>query len=183
MLLASFRLLLSGAIAFFFYAAWAYYANSLVTDDEQVLYKAALVQGSYSGGITLVFTFVLELFYKIFRNKSYCLPFVIPVVTFPSFTRSSVKPSSFGEHESVTKKAFESSLQASEKSFNGVCVPGILLTPLPAIILQSIFVIGVNIAFKTPNLWLTVAPSIFFSAIYGYIYTISLSRKLKRVQV
>jgi hypothetical protein len=40
-------------------------------------------------------------------------------------------------------------------------------------------VISVNIAFMTPNLWLTVAPSIFFSAIYGYIYSFSLTKKLK----
>ena len=55
------RLTLSGAVAFFFYALWAYYANSLVTDNTEVLYKAALVQGTYSGIITLVFTLLLEL--------------------------------------------------------------------------------------------------------------------------
>jgi hypothetical protein len=34
----------------------------------------------------------------------------------------------------------------------------------------------------TPNLWLTVAPSIFFSMVYGYVYSISLTKKLKHAQ-
>ncbi len=173
MILAFARLAVSGLIAFVFYAAWAYYANSLVTDDQQVLYKAAIVQGSYSGGITLIFTFVLELFHKLFRNKQYCLPLIVPTL---------IKPSFFSK-ECATTKTFESSLHTIEKACNGTCVPGMLITPLPAILVQSLFVISVNIAFMTPNLWLTVAPSIFFSAIYGYVYSVSLTKKLKLAQV
>ncbi len=167
------RLLMSGLIAFFFYAAWAYYANSLVTDDIQVLYKAALVQGTYSGGITLLFTFILELSYKNFKSKRYCLPFIVPnMFKFSLFSK-----------KCATSLTIEQSLREIESACKGVCLPGILLTPLPAIVLQSIFVISVNILFETPNLWLTVAPSIFFSTIYGYLYSFSLAKKLKLAQV
>lgn len=172
MIIAFIRLAISGLIAFFFYAAWAYYANSLVTDDPQTLYKAALVQGTYSGAITLIFAFTLELFHKILSNKHYCLPFIVPTVTRPAFFSK----------ECETTKTFEVSLNNIERACSGTCLPGVLLTPLPAIALQGSFVVAVNIAFMTPNLWLTVAPSIFFSAIYGYIYSISLTRKLRLSQ-
>ncbi|AEP31020.1 hypothetical protein [Brumicola nitratireducens] len=166
------RLTISGIVAFFFYALWAYYANSLVTDNTQVLYKAALVQGTYSGIITLVFTFLLELSYKMLSNKQYCLPFMIPSMTRPAFFSK----------ECLTTKTVETSLRKIERACDGTCLPGALLTPMPAIAVQSIFVISVNVAFMTPNLWLTVAPSVFFSAVYGYSYSMSLTRKLKLAQ-
>lgn len=172
MIFAFIRLAIAGLIAFFFYAAWAYYANSLVTDDTNILYKAALVQGTYSGGITLIFTFILELCHKFFRNKQFCLPFVVPAVAKPGFFSK----------ECATTKSFEASLLTIEHAHRGSCVPGMLVTPLPAIAVQSVFVVGVNVAFMTPNLWLTVAPSIFFSTVYGYVYSISLTKKLKHAQ-
>jgi hypothetical protein len=172
MMISFIRLAISGLIAFCFYAAWAYYANSLVTDDPKILYKAALVQGTYSGAITLVFTFTLELFHNVFSKKQYCLPFIIPTVARPTFFSK----------ECATTDTFEVSLNNIERACSGTCLPGMLLTPLPAIVLQSSFVIAVNIAFMTPNLWLTVAPSIFFSAVYGYIYSVSLTRKLRLAQ-
>jgi hypothetical protein len=172
MIVAFIRLAVSGITAFFFYAAWAYYANSLVTDDTVVLYKAALVQGTYSAGITLIFTFMLELCHKFFRHKQFCLPFVVPTVAKPGFLNK----------EYAADKSFEASLLAIERARKGSCVPGVLLTPLPAIAVQSIFVVGINIAFMTPNLWLTVAPSIFFSAVCGYTYSIALSKKIKHAQ-
>lgn len=172
MFLALIRLLISGLVAFIFYAAWAYYANSLVSDDKQVLFKAAMVQGTYSGGITLIFTFIIELFHKLFRNKEFCLPLIVPIL---------LKPSFFSK-ECASAKTFEASLESVEKACDGRCVPGMLITPIPAILVQSVFVIGINITFMTPNLWLTVAPSIFFSAVYGYMYSLSLTKKLKLVQ-
>jgi hypothetical protein len=172
MMISFIRLAISGLIAFCFYAAWAYYANSLVTNDPETLYKAALVQGSYSGGITLIFAFTLELFHKILSNKYYCLPFIVPTVARPAFFSKACE----------TTKTFEVSLNNIERACSGTCLPGVLLTPLPAIALQGSFVVAVNIAFMTPNLWLTVAPSIFFSAVYGYIYSISLTRKLRLAQ-
>lgn len=169
MIYAFLRLAISGLVAFFFYASWAYYANSLVTDDTEVLYRAALVQGSYSGGITLVFTFVLELFHKMLSHKQYCLPFIVPVITKPSFFSQACS----------TSDTFETSLIDLENACDGSCLPGLVLTPLPAIAVQSVFVISINLWFMTPNIWLTVAPSILFSAIYGYAYSVSLTRKLK----
>ncbi len=161
------RLVLSGVIAFISYAAWAYYANSLVTDDKQILVKAALVQGIYSGSITLFFTFLLEIFYKKFGAKSYCLALIVPTI---NATPTKNKPC-------PTKEAFKNSLALSERKCGGTCLPGSLISPLPALFIQSILVIAVNIAFNTPNLFLTVLPSIVFSAIYGYIYSFSLAKK------
>lgn len=53
----------------------------------------------------------------------------------------------------------------------------VVWVPLPAILLQSFFVIAVNWLIKTPNLWLTVSPSIAFSAIYAYVYTFWLTKR------
>jgi hypothetical protein len=168
------RTFLSGLVAFLFYAAWAYFANSLVTHDHDVLVKAALVQGIYSGAITLVFTVFLEFFFKIFSHKTFCLPFIVPYIS------SSFRKSKNGEDDCVASRAIEESLIELEAACKGHCLPGMLVTPLPAIALQSALVIGVNIIFETPNLWLTVAPSIFFSAVYGYAYSIGLGKKRKK---
>ena len=164
------RLVLSSLVAFLSYAAWAYYANSLVTHDHAILTKAALVQGVYSGGITLVFTLFLEVFFKRFGSSSYCLAFIMP--------RFNVKHSN--KTPCSTVETFEAGLQLSERKCNGHCLPGAWLSPLPALFIQSVLVIAINIVFKTPNLWLTVAPSIAFSGIYGYIYSFGLARKMRK---
>jgi hypothetical protein len=161
------RLFLSALIAFVSYASWAYYANSLVTDDQQVLIKSALVQGIYSGGITLFFTLMLEVFFRKFGASVYCLPLVTPRINAKHTFKN---PCS-------TLETFEASLELSEQRCKGTCLPGALLSPIPALAIQSILVVTVNIAFETPNLWLTVAPSILFSAIYGYFYSFALARK------
>jgi hypothetical protein len=54
-----------------------------------------------------------------------------------------------------------------------------LLAPLFPIAIQSTIAIGVNIINQTPNLWLTVTPSILITAIYGYSYTYTLLAKPK----
>ncbi len=164
---AIFRLGLSAAIAFCFYASWAYYANSLVTSEQSVLLKAALVQGFYSGGITLFFTILIEFFSAKLSNKAFCLPLVVPTL---------FKTSLFSE-KCATTQTFEENLNYLEQKCSGVCLPGMLITPLPALFLQSILVVGINVFFETPNLWLTVLPSILFSGIYGYIYSIGLTKK------
>lgn len=160
------RLFLSALVAFCAYASWAYYANSLVTNESSVLIKAALVQGSYSALVTLAFTFMLEVFFKKFGATNYCLPFIVP-----RFSKDNPP------YECCSTLAtFEKSLQVSEQKCHGKCLPGSLLSPLPALFIQSILVIAVNIVFATPNLWLTVAPSIGFSAIYGYVYSFGLAK-------
>lgn len=163
------RLLLSAIIAFVSYASWAYYANSLVTDDQHVLVKSALVQGIYSATITLFFTFLLEVFYQRFGSSPYCLPLIVP----------SILPKPNAKNKCATVETFQASFLLSEKKCNGTCLPGELISPLPALLIQSILVIGVNIVFSTPNLWLTVAPSIVFSGIYGYAYSIALAKPKK----
>ncbi|WP_371195648.1 hypothetical protein [Glaciecola sp. SC05] len=170
--MAAIRLILSGIIAFSFYAAWAYYANSLVTDDQSVLIKAALVQGSYSGGITLFFTFILEFLHSKFGHSNICIAFLMPRW-----------PTSNKQQSCETDIVLEEVLSELKQSCSGNYIPGMLLVPLPALVLQTILVVAVNLAFETPNLWLTVAPSIVFSAIYGYSYSIALSKRQQRSKV
>ncbi len=124
---ASIRLFLSASISFIFYFAWAYWANSMVTDDRVMLTRTAMIQGSYSAFMTAGFTFALEWAILKFRSSH-----------FPTW----------------------------------------IVAPLPPLTLQSILVIGINIANNTPNLWLTVAPSILFSGLYGYAYCVALLRKI-----
>ena len=163
------RLFLSALIAFVSYASWAYYANSLVTQDVEVLRKAALVQGLYSGAITLFFTVLLEVFYKRLGASVFCLPFIVPSIN--------ITPTA--KERCPTQETFAASLELSERTCNGTCLPGQFISPLPALFIQTIMVVSVNIAFATPNLWLTVAPSIVFSAIYGYVYSMALAKKSK----
>ncbi|MFC3123303.1 hypothetical protein [Agaribacter flavus] len=166
------RLVVSGLVAFISYAAWAWYANSLVTSDSIVLLKAALVQGSYSAGITLGFTYLLEFFYKKFGVSNYCLPLILP--RWSQDTQ---------QNPCTTKLTFEHALQTSRKLCKGTCMPGAIVSPIPALVLQSILVIAVNLVFRTPNLWLTVLPSIVFSACYGYVYSFGLSRQVTRAKL
>lgn len=170
MMKALLRLALSASIAFCFYAAWAYFANSLVSQDKAVLLKAALVQGTYSGGITLIFTIMLEFFTTKLSNKSFCLPLIIP----------SLFKASLFSNKCATTETFQANLNSLEKKCSGLCLPGMLITPLPALFLQSILVISINVVFATPNLWLTVLPSILFSGIYGYVYSIGLTNKRQK---
>jgi len=170
--MAAVRLLISGLIAFTFYAAWAYYANSLVTDDSSLLLKAAIVQGSYSGGITLFFTFILEFFHAKFGHAGFCIAFLTP-----RWGKAGT------EEPCETDIVVEEALSEIKKTCSGNSIPGMLVVPLPALLIQSILVISVNVLFATPNLWLTVAPSIFFSAIYGYTYSISLTKRQQRASV
>lgn len=170
--MAAIRLILSGIIAFVFYAAWAYYANSLVTDDSAILVKAALVQGTYSGGITLIFTVILEFFHNKFGHSGICIAFLTP--RWPKKNTNTL---------SETDIVVQEALSEAKETFAGNTMCGMFLVPLPALFVQTIFVVAVNVAFNTPNLWLTVAPSILFSALYGYAYSISLTKRQRRARV
>ncbi|MFC4700541.1 hypothetical protein ACFO4O_10250 [Glaciecola siphonariae] len=170
--MALLRLVISGLLAFCFYAAWAYFANSLVTNDTQILFKAALVQGSYSGAITLFFTFLLEYFHAKHGHASFCLSFVMP--RWSSHTKA--KPCK-------TLLIFDDALERVKHQCAGNCIAGMLVVPLPALLIQTVLVITINVAFSTPNLWLTVAPSIIFSALYGYSYSITLTKRQQRASV
>ncbi len=160
------RLILSGAIAFLFYFAWAYYANSLVTNETSIILKAAFVQGTYSGLATLIFTALLELSFKKYAHKEFCLAFIMPRISHEGLS----------DDQCSSRQTFMDSIRLSRKKYSGSAIPGALLSPLPALFVQSVLVITVNLIFATPNLWLTVAPSILFSLIYGYSYSISLAK-------
>ena len=57
---SSIRLLISAVISFCFYFAWSYWANSMATEDQTLVLRSAIVQGTLSATITILFTFILE---------------------------------------------------------------------------------------------------------------------------
>ena len=74
------RLILSGIVSFVFYFGWAYWANSADDIAQSVTLQAALVQGSYSGFITLFFTFILEKVVNKYKMSYVSLAFVTPII-------------------------------------------------------------------------------------------------------
>lgn len=162
------RLIISAVISFGFYFAWSYWANSMVTDDRALVLRSALVQGTLSATVTLLFTYVLEKVVEKFGNSRLSLIFVVPIIcTVHSKTTQNI----------AIFKTFKNALDDSAAYLNNNAVPGSLLAPVIPIIMQSSIAIGVNWLNQTPNLWLTVAPSILITAIYGYLYTLTLLKK------
>jgi len=159
------RLTLSALIAFLFYAAWAYLANMGAVSDALTLYRVALVQGLTSGTITLVFTIVTEWSFTKFHSQRISFAFVTPLICLPYHHSEAAKQ---------IRKSFNQILNAVASKTDKMSLPAVLLAPLLPMSLQASIIISVNILNATPNLWLTVAPSIFFSGLYGYIYTFSL---------
>jgi hypothetical protein len=74
-------------------------------------------------------------------------------------------------------RTFRNALDRSAKYLSNNAIPGTFLAPLLPIAIQSSIAIGVNLINQTPNLWLTVTPSIVITAIYGYVYTFTLLNK------
>jgi hypothetical protein len=77
-------------------------------------------------------------------------------------------------------KTFKNALDNSARYLSNNVIPGSLLAPLLPIAIQSSIAICINWINQTPNLWLTVAPSILITAIYGYAYTFTLLSKPKQ---
>lgn len=162
------RLILSAAISFCFYFAWSYWANGLVSEDQSLVLRSAIVQGTLSGTITIIFTFILEKSVSKFGQSYLSLIFVVPIIcTVFSKTKQNI----------AIFRTFRSALDRSAKYLSNNAIPGTLLAPLLPIAIQSTIAIGVNLINQTPNLWLTVAPSIVITAIYGYVYTFTLLSK------
>lgn len=159
------RLFWSATVSFVFYFAWTYWANAMVSDDQALVLRSALVQGTLSGTVTLLFTLGLEAAVKAFGGRCLSLALVVPVLC---AVHSRTK------HNQAIGKTFNASLNRSAEFFDGACIPGTVLAPLLPLAVQSSLAIGVNYLNGTPNLWLTVAPSILFTALYGYIYTFTL---------
>ncbi len=162
------RLLLSATVAFAFYFVWTYWANSMATEDMQVVLRAALVQATLSASVTLGFTFALEWSVKRYGAHSYSLMFVVPILCgVHSKTRQNI----------AIFRTFSAALDKSAKAAEGACLPGTLFAPLLPLTVQACLVISANLLNQTPNLWLTVAPSLFFTALYGYVYTFTLLKE------
>ena len=168
---SSLRLWLSATIAFSFNASWSFFANSLVSEDMAIVIRSALVQGVYSGFITLAFTWVLERTYNKAITKYISFAFVVPLVCLAHHKT---------QHASMIRQSFNSTLEASANWFDGICWPSVIFAPLIPLTIQSTLVIAVNLLNQTPNLALTVAPSILFSALYGYMYTAFLYKKTNK---
>ncbi len=165
------RLILSAIISFSFYFVWAYWANSMATDDQALVLRSALVQGTLSAIITILFTFILEKSVARFGKSYLSLMFVVPIIcTVHSKTSQNI----------AIFKTFKNALDSSAKYLSNNAIPGSLLAPLLPIAIQSSIAICVNWINQTPNLWLTVVPSILMTAIYGYVYTYSLLSKPKQ---
>ena len=164
------RLLLSAAVSFVFYFAWAYWANSMVSQDMDLVLRSAFVQGTLSATITLLFTFALEKVVAKYGENCYSLVFVVPILcSVHSKTLQNI----------AIYRTFNSALDLSATKASGKFIPGTLFAPLLPLVIQASIAITVNIINQTPNLWLTVAPSIFFTGVYGYVYTFTLLKKRK----
>ncbi|QHJ12921.1 hypothetical protein FX988_03179 [Paraglaciecola mesophila] len=159
------RLAMSALVAFLFYFGWTYWANSLVTDDLALILRSALVQGSLSGSITIIFTFTLEKVVQRFGSHYVSLVFVVPILC-SVYAKTKQNIAIF--------KTFNHALDNAASRLSVAKISGALLAPLIPILMQGSIAITVNLINHTPNLLLTVTPSIVFSALYGYVYTFTL---------
>ena len=163
----SLRLVLSASIAFVFYSGWAFYANMEQASSAMALWRVALVQGTTSGLITLGFTWLTEWSYARFKDKCVSFAFITPLICLPYHHSPSAK-----QFRKSINQVLDRSAQALQQRFTAV-----IIAPLLPMSLQGAIVISVNVINQTPNLWLTVLPSILFSGLYGYIYKFSLYRQ------
>lgn len=159
------RLIVSALVAFGFYFGWAYWANSSPEIPKDITIRAALVQGGYSGLVTLGFTFVLEFLVKRFGGHCFSLAFMTPLIC---------KVHSKTTQAQAIVRAVNHGLDESARFFAGKKIAGVILVPLMPLAVQAVLVISINWLNQTPNLWLTVAPSILFTGLYGYLYTFTL---------
>ena len=162
------RLLLSALVAFCFYGGWAYFANMSSTVSAEALWQVALVQASTSAAITFGFTLITEWSYRRFKASCVSFAFVTPLLCLPYHHTP---------YASQIRRSFNQLLDKSAGYLRENRFTGALFSPLIPMSIQGIIVISVNVINETPNLWLTVTPSILFSGVYGYIYTFSLYKK------
>jgi len=162
------RLILSGVVSFVFYFGWAYWANSADDIPQSITLQAALVQGLYSGFVTLFFTFILEKVVTKYKTSCVSLAFITPIVCmFHSKTSQNI----------AIKQSLNNAIKASALYLNNKKFAGTLFAPIIPIVIQSTLVTAVNVINQTPNLALTVAPSIIFTALYAYTYMFALLKK------
>ena len=158
-------------MSFIFYFSWAFWANSAADIAKSVTLQAALVQGLYSGFVTLFFTFILEKVVNKYKSSYVTLAFVTPIICmFHSKTPQNV----------AIRQSFNNAINSSASYLGNKKIAGVLFAPIIPITVQSSLVIMVNVINQTPNLALTVAPSIFFTALYAYTYMLALLKKIER---
>lgn len=158
-------------MSFVFYFSWAYWANSSADIAKSVTLQTALVQGLYSGFVTLFFTFILEKVVNKYKSSYVTLAFVTPIICmFHSKTPQNV----------AIRQSFNNAINSSASYLGNKKIAGVLFAPIIPITVQSSLVIIVNVINETPNLALTVAPSIFFTALYAYTYMLALLKKIER---
>lgn len=158
-------------MSFVFYFSWAYWANSSADIAKSVTLQAALVQGLYSGFVTLFFTFILEKVVNKYKSSYVTLAFVTPIICmFHSKTPQNV----------AIRQSFNNAINSSASYLGNKKIAGVLFAPIIPITVQSSLVIIVNVINETPNLALTVAPSIFFTALYAYTYMLALLKKIEQ---
>lgn len=166
---AKWRLMLSAGVALLFYGSWAYWVNSSPSIATEVSLRSAVVQGGYSGLMTLIFTLILENSANRFNNNFVSLALITPFICSL-------------HHQTKRNKIIFNALntllnrlaKATRKPRNALYI-----APLLPLSIQAFLVILVNYVNQTPNLLLTVLPSILFSAVYGYAYLFSFFNQQK----
>ena len=129
------RLILSAAISFSFYFFWSYWANNMATDDQALVLRSALVQGTLSATITILFTFILEKSVSKFGESYLSLMFVVPIIcTVHSKTSQNI----------AIFRTFKSVLNNSAKYLSNNPILGSLSALLLPIAIQSSIAISVN---------------------------------------
>lgn len=162
------RLILSGIVSFVFYFSWAYWANSGDGIAKVTTLQAALVQGLYSAGVTLFFTLILEKVVNKYKMSYLTLAFITPIICmFHSKTPQNI----------AIRQSVNNAINLSATYLNNKKIAGVFFAPIIPVIVQSGLVIIVNVINQTPNLALTVTPSIFFTALYAYTYMFALLKK------
>jgi hypothetical protein len=140
---------------------WAYWANNAENITPAVTLKAAIVQGVYSGFVAVFFTLILESVVNKYKASFIPLAFVTPIICkFYSKTPQNL----------AIRKSFNNSINLSAIYLNDKRLAGSLFAPLIPITVQSTLVVTLNMINSTPNVLLTVLPSITFTALYAYAY-------------
>ena len=80
------RAVLSAVVAFTFYTIWSWWVNAMVSEDQMLVLRSALLQGSYSAMMTVTFTSFLN--WTLGQMKCHKRPYlaVIPPLTFQATT-------------------------------------------------------------------------------------------------
>ncbi|BCE01833.1 hypothetical protein [Marinicellulosiphila megalodicopiae] len=162
------RLVLSALVSFVFYFTWAYWANYSDDIARAVTLKSALVQGTYSAVVTLFFTAVLERLVFKYKNNVISLMFITPIIC---------KFHAKSPQNLAIKQSFNNAIDRCANFTDHKKIPATLFAPIIPLAVQTVLVISVNIINQTPNLALTVAPSILFTALYAYSYMFVLLKK------